>query len=471
MSAIVKIRNYDNLVAQGDVRARQRVLGLMDAVLQDVDAGKRIREIMRLNGDILVVGECTWDLRKKKNIYLFGAGKACNAMAQAVCEIMGDRITKGIIVVKIKEPEDYYYNAKVDVFVGGHPLPNIEGMLAAQNILELINKASSNDLFISVISGGSSALLTYPIEGITLEDEIKAQDLLLKCGAKIREINAVRRHISRTNGGRLAERISEKSAELINIIVSDAVGRPPTSKRDRGIPTVFYGTPVAADDTTIQDARVVIENYNLKDKLPKSIVDFIWDDNRIRETPKSFGRNIVTFVIGSVADSCEAAINAAKVMSIPIMVLTTYLEGESREAGYFLSSIAREIKHLRRPIATPCFIVCAGETTTSIQSVVKGTGGPSHELALGFAIGIKGMDGVAGASIDTEGTDGTTHYAGGIVDGCTINRLEARGVNVFQALRDHSTGDALMAIGDNIFTGNTGTNLCDFNVIFLDINT
>jgi glycerate 2-kinase len=329
----------------------------------------------------------------------------------------------------------------------------------------MIDQADTDDLFISVISGGSSALLTYPVEGISLEEEIAAQDVLLKSGAKILEINAVRRHISRTNGGRIAERICEKGAELINLVVSDGVGRLPTS--DRGVPVEYFGTPVAGDGTTIQDARNMMENYNLADKLPRNIVDFIMDDSRVRETPKSFRENVVTFVIGAVGDSCESAIATAAKMNVPIMVLSTYMEGESREAGYILSSIIREIRHLRRPIAPPCFVVCAGETTTSIQSQPLGMGGPSQELTLALAIGIRNMDGIAGASIDTEGTDGTTPYAGGIVDGYTIRRLEAKNINVFEALRNHSTGNTLLAIEDNIFTGNTGTNLCDFNVFYI----
>ncbi len=272
MFRITKIRNYDAIVNNGDSKAREKVLQLMESVLQEVDAEKRIDEIMRLDGDILQIGDRTWDLRAKNRIYLFGAGKACNAMAQAVCNIMGNKIAKGIISVKIKEPQDQYFNT--DVYVGGHPLPNSEGMMAGEQIFKMIEQAQSDDLFISVISGGSSALLTYPVEGISLEEEILAQDLLLKSGAKILEINAVRRHISKTNGGRIAELIREKGAELINLMVGDGVGRPPTS--NRGTPVEFFGTPVAGDKTTIQDARNTIMNYELKDKLPKTIVDYIF---------------------------------------------------------------------------------------------------------------------------------------------------------------------------------------------------
>lgn len=459
-----KIRNYDQLINKGDFVAREKVLNLIDAVLNEVDAGRRIREIMKLEGDVLTVGCCTWDLRVKGSIYLIGAGKACNAMASAVCDILGDRITKGIISVKIVEESDSYVNT--EVFVGGHPLPNLEGLKAAQQIIDLINAANPEDLFISVTSGGSSALLAYPVEDITFEDEILAQDLLLKSGAKIVEINAVRRHISRTNGGRLAELICNKiGAELISLMVSDGVGSNYNAHKE--IPSCFSGTPFAADATTIIDARNMIVNYDLMSNMPKSIINFIMDDSRIKETPKFFDRKLKTFIIGSVVDSCDAAINVAREMNIPILTLTSHLEGESREAGIILSSIAREIKVLKRPIEPPCFIVCSGETTTTINSPIKGNGGPSQELILGFCIGIKGYQGVAAASIDTEGTDGTTQFAGAICDSTTFTELEKEGINAYEELRYHSSGDAFQRINDSIFTGNTGTNLCDFNVIYV----
>lgn len=462
---IKKVRNYDELTGRGDVEARKKVLQLMDYTLQEVDAYKRIKEIMHLEGNVLHVGERSWDLSKKNRVYLLGAGKACNAMAQAVCEVMGEKIAKGIISVKIVEEQDRYCNT--EVYVGGHPLPNEEGMEAAKAMIDLIENAAADDLFISVCSGGSSALLTYPVEGISLEDEIAAQDALLKSGAKILEINAVRRHISRTNGGRLAELIChKKGAELISFQISDAVGKPFPTERSK--PGYFRGTPFGGDQTSIQDARYMIVNYALQEKLPKSVVDYIFDDKRVQETPFDIDEDkITTFVVGNLVDSCIAAKEAADRMGINCMILTTYLEGESSQAGAFFSSLAREIKYRDNPIKKPCFVVCAGETTCSIEEKPKGVGGPSQEVVLGMAIGIRGIEGIAGASIDTEGTDGPTTHAGGIVDGSTYDRLEEEGINIFDVLREHSSGNALEKIGDYIFTGNTGTNLCDLNILYI----
>lgn len=287
------------------------------------------------------------------------------ALAQAVCDVLGERITKGTFASRLKRSR--ITTATPTFMSAGHPLPNEEGMLAAQKMIDLILQAKPEDLFISVCSGGSSALLTYPIEGITLEDEIKTQDMLLRSGAKILEINAVRRHISRTNGGRLAELICHKiGAELISFQISDAVGKK--ESKDRALPAEFHGTPFGGDQTTIQNAREMIINYDLRETLPQSVVSYLFDDSRAQETPGDIAPDkMTTFLMGNLADSCTAAKHAAQEMGVPCMVLTTFLEGESSEAGLFLTSLAREIKYNERPIAAPCFVVCAGETTCSVD--------------------------------------------------------------------------------------------------------
>lgn len=458
-----KIKNMEKLVEKGDVQSRKILLQLMEEVLRELDAQNRIHELMSLEGNLLSIGTMTVDLSRKRNIYLLGAGKACNAMASAVCDVLGNKLTKGIISVKIVESQDVYCNT--DVFIGGHPIPNDDSLKAAKGMFDLVDQAKSNDLFISVISGGSSALLSYPVAGVSPEEKRITHDLMLRSGAKILEVNAVRRHLSQVNGGRLAERILKKGAQLINLIISDGVGALPTI--DRAHPKGFKGTPMAPDGTTIQDARDAIINYDLCKKLPKSVIDYLWDDSRVSETPKEFSGDVTTFLLDGVPDSCETAKKVADKMGIPSMILTTFIEGESKHVGVVLSSIAREIINNKRPIQKPCFVFASGETTTYVATKSLGKGGPSHELVLGFAQGVQGYDGVCMASIDTEGTDGTTLYAGGIVDSNTCARLSDAHINVFEALRAHSAGDALEAIGDNIITGNTGTNLCDFNVLFI----
>ena len=458
-----KIKNTESLLNHGDRESRKKITELLERMWAKVDAYHLIKELMSVDGNCLTIGTRRWDMDKLGNIYLFGAGKACNAMAMAVCDVLKEKLTEGVISVKIAEDNDTYINTRV--YVGGHPLPNEEGYRAAEDIIQMIDKGKPGDLFISVISGGSSALLTCPKEGITLQEEIQAQDMLLRSGAKIEEINAVRRHISRTNGGRLTEQVLKNGAEIVNIIVGDGVGVKPTV--DFKAPFQFFGTPVAPDKTTIQDARDCIRNYQLEDKLPESILKYLYEDNPEHETPKAFGEGVTHFCLNNVPDSCEAAVEAAREMGISSMVFSTFIEGESREAGYFFASMAREIQANHRPIKAPCFVFCSGETTTKVEDGCRGTGGPSHELALGFAHGARYTAGAALASVDTEGTDGTTRYAGALTDSQTSRMLSEKGINIFDVFRTHDYGGALECTQDSILTGNTGTNLCDFNVMYV----
>ncbi len=459
-----KIKNFAELLAHGDVESRQVVLKILEQVLLKMDSYNRIQNLVKLDGDILHIGVKQINLQEKKRIFLLGAGKACNSMAHAVEDILGDKLTQGIIIVKILEPGETFQSCEVTC--GGHPLPNKAGLDATLSILQLIEKANPDDLFITVISGGSSALMSCPIEGVSLEDEMKVSDLLLKCGANILEINAVRRHISQVNGGRLAERILAKGAELINFVISDAVGAKPTA--DRNHPCFYQGTPIARDQTTIPDALNTIRKYGLTADVPKAVMDYLEADDASHETPKELKGRVSHFVFDRVPDSSEVAAAVAADMGLPAMTLTTYLEGESREAGIFLTSIAREIQTNRRPLKPPCVLLLSGETTTKINKNEKyGQGGPSQELALGFALNAKLVKGVCLGALDTDGTDGPTAAAGGIVDSQTAARACAKGLDLFRSLLEHSSHSILEGLGDCIYTGTTGTNVCDLNVLYI----
>jgi len=251
---------------------------------------------------------------------------------------------------------------------------------------------------------------------------------------------------------------------MINLIISDSVGKKPT--RDPAEPTVFFGTPVAPDATTLQDAREVLDKYQLAPRISGSVLDFLRNAGPAQETPKAFGRRIHHFVLQRPADSCEAAKQAAEAMGLPACVLTTQLEGESREAGTFLACVAKEVALTHRPVSPPCILIAGGETTTRIDGKA-GLGGPSQELALGFATEVAGKGGFCMGAMDTDGTDGPTGIAGGITDGTTVERARRAGLNVHDRLRVHDSSTLLSALGDEILTGNTGTNLCDLNVIYV----
>lgn len=415
-----------------------------------------------MDGDILRIGDCKWDLRLKNRIFVVGAGKACNGMAKAVEEVLEDRITEGLVIVKQINADDRF--KRIELVVGGHPLPNTEGLAASQRILRMVDQSAPEDLFIGLISGGSSALMSCPVQCISLRDEIAMTDLLLKKGARMMEINAIRRHISETNGGRLAQKIEAKGAEMINLVISDSPSDRPTLNPSE--PARYFGTPIAPDTTTLHDARKILKKYDLYSSAPPSIVEFLEVNDPLRETPKSFGNQIHHFVMAGCADSCEAAKKAATERGLRPFLLTTSLEGESREAGTFLAAVSKEIVRNHRPLQPPGLLITSGETTTRVEGQT-GRGGPSQELALGFALEISDLKGVSIAAIDTDGTDGPTPIAGGIADSTTVERARLQGLDVYDFLKAHDSSSLLERLGDEIITGNTGTNVCDLNIIYI----
>ncbi|SMQ74226.1 DUF4147 domain-containing protein [Agreia sp. VKM Ac-1783] len=461
-----KIQNEAEILEHGDKVSRGLVLDITNDTLQGLDSYTRIRSIAHMVGSILHIGEKSWDLAHRSNIYLVGAGKACNHMALAMEDVLGGYLTRGIAIVKIRESRDDAF-VRTELHVGGHPLPNDEGHQASLEILELVDSCGPDDLVIAVISGGSSSLMSCPVPGISLDDERATTDTLLKSGAGIYEINAVRRHISQTNGGRLAQRIAQTGAELIGIGISDAVGKPPTDNIRQ--PSLTYtSTPIGPDKTTLEDARQCIVKYQLADRLPRTVVDYLMNADDSSETPKAFPDNTY-FVINTLPDASLLAERGASQRGYPALTLTYYLEGEAKEAGRFLASVARQIQQHATPISAPCFILAAGEVTTTIaeSDPLEGTGGPGHELAVGFALDAAAIPGACLISIDTEGTDGTAEAAGAITDSTTVQRATANGVDLHHSLRTHGTHEALASIGDVVVTGNTGTNLCDLHIIYV----
>lgn len=457
-----KIRNKAELMQSGDMASRGIVLEIAERTLCRLDSRHRIQRMMRVEKNRLIIGEKSWEL-EKRNVYLIGAGKACNAMAMAVEDVLGGWLTDGLAVVKIHEPDDDF--RKCRVITGGHPLPNEGSLEAGRLVTELAERAKPGDLYICVMSGGSSALISQPSEGLTLQDEIDATDLLLKCGAGIREINAVRRHISQINGGGLAKMIADRGAELIGLNISDAVSNPPT--RDICVPwESFSATPIGPDPTTLDDARRVIRAYDLAERMPKAVMSYL--EKSGIETPKAFPANTY-YQVNTLPDSCAYALEAAEQMGINAVVLTTFFEGEAKDAGLFLAGIAREIQQYGRPIKPPCLVLSAGEVVATIlnNGDIMGRGGPSQEMALGFALGAEKVPGACFVSLDSEGTDGTSPAAGGIADSKTPVELSQKGVDLRETLRHHASFEALSKVNGAVITGNTGTNVCDINILYV----
>lgn len=445
------IQNKDELLSHGNINVREVVLDVAECAIEAVDAYKSTKNMIRVEEDSLLVKDLIFDMRKVRNIYVLGGGKATFSIAKALDEILGERITRGTIIVKRGEKRRL---KNIKVLEAGHPIPDEAGYEGAQEIIEIAKEACENDLVFCAITGGASALMPFPVKGISLEDKKRVTELLLKCGATIDEINAVRNHISEIKGGRLAKYLHP--AEIINLIIVDEVAGQP------------WG-PTVPDTSTFQDAVRVLKKYGLWKKVPVTVKERLKRgiSNPHLETLKE--KDFESFKVHNIilADNnvmCEAAKKKAEELGYNSLILSTKLEGESREVGIVLASIAKEVEKKGRPIKPPCFLILGGETTVTLTGCT-GMGGPSQELVLGASLKIAGSEKIVIASIDTDGTDGPTEIAGGIVDGYTLKRASKMGLDIFKILKKHNSSEALIKLGDAIITGPTGTNVMDLNLI------
>lgn len=459
---LTKIRNAEELLAHGDAESKRLVLEVTDEVLKRLDSHGRLTDMMSRRDNILTVGKQSIDLNQYNRVYAFSSGKAGNHMARAFEDILGDYLTRGVTIVKIEEDTDVF--RKTELFVGGHPLPNERGVEGCKRMIEIAEQMDDHDLLLVGLSGGCSALMGYPVEGISLEDLREATDVMLKSGMWVMEINDVRSHLCRMSRGRLGQRIN--GAEILCFEIWDAVGLDDIEDYTEPVP--IMGTVVGYDTVTFDDVRGILDKYSLHEKLPKNVTEYIMNAGPEQDTPREAG-NVEYYIVNTMPDSCRIAMEVAAEKGIPAVVLTTYAEGESKDFGTMMAAIAKEMVKNDRPFSRPCMIFSAGETTTFIEdsSTIKGHGGPSQELTAGFALAAGDVPGACMLSIDSEGTDGTTSVAGGLTDSTTCAAAKRMGINLRRALSEHAVHEALRALGDCVFTGNTGTNLCDFNVMYV----
>ncbi|RME45045.1 MAG: glycerate kinase [Chloroflexi bacterium] len=432
------------------------VLSIMGAALEAVDPAEAIRRHAHRDGAILHVNGHTYNLDDYKNVYVIGAGKAGAVMAQAIEEILGDRLSRGTIVVKRG------YTAptrRIIIHEGGHPLPDPAGLVGTRRIAELLTNATDRDLVISLISGGGSALLVMPVDGIQLRDLQALTGQLLASGATINEINAVRKHLSAVKGGQLARMAAP--AEVLTLILSDVVGSPLD---------VIASGPTVPDESTYEMAWNVLNRYDLWAKVPASIREHLDAGRRgkIPETPKPgdpIFERVTNVIIGDNAMAAEAALKKAHDLGYNAMLLSTFIEGEARQVARVFAGIAREIATHGRPVAVPACIIAGGETTVTLQGT--GKGGRNMELALAAALAIDGLDNALIAALATDGTDGPTDAAGAIADGTTVARAQAQGLDPRDYLRRSDSYNFFDQLGDLIITGPTNTNVNDLIFVFV----
>lgn len=452
---VTYIKNRRKLSSHGYKKGREAAINIIEHTLCAVDPYVATKNLVSLCGEVLTVDRLHFDLSRRGNIYVLGAGKATFPIAKALEEILGERITEGLIIIKKGQGGTL---EKIKIRRAAHPIPDREGLDAAKEVKRLTKKAQENDIVFCAITGGSSALMPLPVSGITLEEKRRINELLLASGTTIRETNAVRKHLSNIKGGKLA--LSIFPAEIINLTVSDVTEDP----------LDYITGPTVPDTSTFSEAISVLEQYNLWDKFPKSATYYLQNATPELETPKDFGgfeSRVHSFILIKSGIVCEAAAEKARELGFAPLILTTALEGESREVGVVFAGIAKEIKHSNRPLPPPCAIIAGGETTVKIDGSC-GEGGPNQEFALSAALQLASYNKVIIAALDTDGTDGPTDIAGGLTDDSTVERAKENGLDLFKHLLEHDASTILSSLGDAIVTGSTGTNTNDLKILLVD---
>jgi len=393
-------------------------------------------------------------------VIVIGFGKAACPMAKAIEDSLPDSLKAGIIITKYSHCNEYILE-RIKFFEAGHPIPDENGLKGTNAIIRLLENNAEHTLVVCLISGGGSALLVAPYEGITLSEKQKVTELLLKAGADIYELNTIRKHISNVKGGRLAE--IAYPVRVISLILSDVIG----DRLD-----VIASGPTAPDRTTFQDALAVLEKYSLADKIPLSVLDILRRGSQglIPETPKENSivfRTVENIIIGSNKKALEAAKTKARELNLHTEIISTEITGEARNIGKWLAKVALETrKNFRTSHHKPLCLISGGETTVTVKG--NGIGGRNMELALAFALEIEGIEGITLLSAGTDGTDGPTDAAGAIVNGETIRKAKFLGIEAEEYLKNNDSYHFFERIECLFVTGPTGTNVMDIQIVVIE---
>ncbi len=458
----MEIKNKEELLGNASSavnrKAREIVLRVIERTLEAVDPRKLIASKVTLTGNLLSVNGKTFDMTAFRRVFVVGGGKASGSMAEALERVLGDRVSEGLVVVP-RGTADMFRLERVRFHEASHPIPDESSVTGALRILDLVSCAEEDDFVICLISGGGSSLMTLPCEGVSLSDKQKVTDKLLRSGATINEINIVRKHISGFKGGQLAKTVYP--ATLLGLLLSDVIGDPLE---------VIASGPTVPDSTTFGGAVSVLRRYGVWKEVPDSVRKVLseGENGLIEETPKDDDpafRKVHNIVIGNNRLACLAALDELKEISLNTLLLTSFLEGEARDVGSTMGSLAKEMLVSGNPLQPPAGVVAGGETTVTVKG--NGIGGRNQEIALGAALKMDGLERAVLASVSTDGIDGPTDAAGAIVDGRTITRSQGMNLDAKKYLRNNDSYSFFSELGDLIHTGPTGTNVNDITVLLV----
>ncbi|ESP90176.1 glycerate kinase type-2 family protein [Candidatus Halobonum tyrrellensis] len=438
---MTRIADRDRLASTPE---RALALDCIETAVEAADPETATLAAVDRDGETLTVGDQRYDLTEYDEVLVVGGGKAAAGATRALESVLGDRLSGGVVVTKEPAAVEGVRNA-----VGDHPLPSARNAEATADLLARLDAAGERTLALFVLTGGASALLTAPAGDVTVDDLRATTRALLDAGAPIGEVNAVRKHLSAVKGGRVAA--AAAPATVASLLVSDVVGDDPS--------TVGSG-PTVPDPTTYADALAVLDRRDLR--VPDAVRDHLdaGTEGAFPETPApddpAFDRASVHFVADN-ATALDAARGVAEAAGYEPVVLTSRLRGEAREVAKPIVAVAEEVAASGDPVDPPAVLLAGGECTVSVAG--EGTGGPNQEFALSAALELDADATVA--AVDTDGEDGSTDAAGGVVDRGTVTDPEAARA----ALRDSDAGAYLSSVGAAVRTGPTGTNVNDVVVV------
>lgn len=442
---------------------KQPLLDVFDAALSAVDPYAAVVRALRVEDNMLKAGGSVCDLDAFDRVVVVGAGKAAATMAAAAEHVFGEKIIRGIVIVKYGHGGNLHQTEQIEA---AHPIPDEAGLVGTRRILDLVRDADETTLVICLISGGGSSLLVAPLPGVTLDDKQRTTDLLLKTGATIDELNAVRKHLSAVKGGRLAQ--LAHPATVVTLILSDVIG----DRLD-----VIASGPTAPDSSTFLDAAAVIQKFALETAIPSPVAAFL-ERGRMGREPETVKRGDPSFlrttnvIVGSIAQAMSAAREKATALGWQTRVVTAELRGEARDAARLLAQMARTVRDDSRPGERRCLLF-GGETTVTVTG--NGKGGRNQELALAFAVEIAGTVGITLLSAGTDGTDGPTDAAGAVVDGGVVSAARTLGIQPEAHLANHDSYTFFQLLDSHtgeqhhIMTGPTGTNVMDMQIVMIEV--
>ncbi|MFP4197663.1 MAG: glycerate kinase [Methanomassiliicoccales archaeon] len=428
------IQDREDLVRDREVR--EHLLQVLEAAVDAVDPYNAVMNALELEGDVLRVDGTEYDLSGYCSVYVVGGGKATAGMARAVNELIGDRITEGLVNV-LEEGEE----GAIELHRSSHPHPSEEGMEGAKRIMNICSKAKEKDLVIALISGGGSAMMPLPCEGITVEEKRETAEKLMEAGVTINELNAVRKHLSMIKGGQMAK--AAFPADIISLIMSDVVDDP--------LEGISSG-PTAPDGSTFQDALDVIERYHLIGEMPDSVMAHLRKGEG--ETPDREDQvfdKVQNLVVANNRIALMAAEGMAMELGYSALLLSSSLEGEAREVGTALAAMGNEVLVSSHPLPPPCVLLAGGETTVTVRG--NGTGGRNSEMVLSALRKIR--EGVTFLSFGSDGVDGKSHAGGAMTD--LFDRMD----DLERFLENNDSATYMEREGGLIVTGPTGTNVGD----------